>query len=622
MNNRSESPEDALAVTLEAIADTAREGLAVGTGEALRDAARQVFEQVEGLRVLVDKPAKAAEADPGDGRQKRADGPAFDACRLVEAVAEAMAPALGERPVELVSLVADDVPRMVLGDARRVHRVLGELLDNAVRFTDAGMITVECGWSEGLVLQVTDTGPGIPPIHQPRIWESTASPHQPPPGIWQARAGAGLGLPLCRELVEGMGGEIVCRSRLGEGSTFEVRLPFDPGSSAERPLPGRIEGRVLLVEDHPRLRANLARAFEDLGFLVDDAADGREALHKVRHASARYAMALLDADLGDAPGEALIDLIGDRPPLREVPRVAMCRDPAGFDGPTVRKPVTRWRLERAVERALGRRLARRTVSDEPPTAGERRVLVVDDNADSRHLAARILGAYDYTVDLAEDGVEAVSMAGETAYDLIVMDVEMPRLDGLEASRRIRAAEYAGRRAPIIALTAHDSDDFRRRCIDAGMDEHVPRPISGAGLLQAVDRALGVASHRSADVRPLDPGIADPLDGPLPPITLDPELLDLLPAFVEHRRANVDELRRWLDGHEAEPAVLAHGLKGVGGAFGFPAITALGARLGEAIAADDRDVAARCIERLEAHVGDIAGAVAEAVRDGERSGSRR
>ena len=103
-------------------------------------------------------------------------GSAFDACRLVESVAESVGPALGQRAVELVSLVADDVPRMLVGDARRVHRVLVELLDNAVRFTDAGLITIECGWSDGLVMRVTDTGPGIPPIQQARLFEPTSTP--------------------------------------------------------------------------------------------------------------------------------------------------------------------------------------------------------------------------------------------------------------------------------------------------------------------------------------------------------------------------------------------------------------------------------------------------------------
>lgn len=535
----------------------------------------------------------------------RAVSVGFDAARLVESVAETVAGRLGERPVELVSLVSEDMPRSVAGSPNVVRRVLVELLDNAVRFTDTGVVLVDCAWADGLRLTVSDTGPGIPPVEQARLFEA---PHRPHGGIWRARAGQGMGLASIRTLVERLDGRVEVRSRLGEGTTAQVWLPLAPIDAGETPLPDRIEGRVLLVEDHDRLRAGLARSLEDLGFLVDEASDGRSALRAVRRAMGTYDLALLDAELDDAPGDALADLIGDRPSLRGVPCIAMTH--AGdIDGLQVRKPVTRWRLERAVERALGRRLSRRTAADEAPAAAaRRRVLVVDDNPDSRRLAARTLEAHAYRVDLARDGIEAVQAAADVTYDLILMDVEMPRLGGLEATRRVRARERAGHRVPIVALTAHDDAEFRERCIEAGMDDHVARPVRSENLLRAVERALGVVADDVAVTPTSRPATADPL-GALPSIELDPELLDLLPGFIANRRNDVSALRGWLAGETVDARAVAHGLKGVGGAYGFPAITALGALLGDALRAGDRRRAVRCIDRLDEHIEQIGGALA-------------
>lgn len=189
------------------------------------------------------------------------------------------------------------------------------------------------------------------------------------------------------------------------------------------------------------------------------------------------------------------------------------------------------------------------------------------------------------------------------------------MGGLDAARAIRAAEPEGQRVPIVAVTAHDDHAFRARCIEAGMDDHVPRPVRQARLLQVTERALGVVADPSAgDEPPTDP-LADPLADALPAITLAEDVLDLLPEFVDNRRADVAALRRWSrgDGGDEDARRVAHGLKGVGGAFGFPAISALGAALGTAVRAGDRARAEACIERLDTHIQAIGRVVAEAVR---------
>lgn len=533
----------------------------------------------------------------------------FDVARLVESMAESSSYRVGPGPVELICLVDAAVPRRVTGRPDAVRRVLSELLDNALRFTETGAVCVECGWSDGLRLTVSDTGPGMPPPLRARYFGGGARPGGRQG--WRPGDGGVTGLALCSMLVADLGGSMTCTARSGSGTLIDVRLPSRAADATERPLPDRIEGRVLLIEDEPRLRSGLARVLEDLGFLVDEAGDGRSAVRAVRRATTAYDLAIVDAELPDAPGQALLDLIGDRPALQAVPRVAMTRDDAAR-GPRVRKPVTRWRLERAVERALGRRLSRGEASAAAPV-DERCVLVVDDNADSRALAARTLGASGYAVDVAVDGIEAVRMASERLYDLILMDIEMPRMGGLEAARSIRDDELPAHRVPIVAVTAHDDEAFRKRCLDAGMDDHVPRPVRRGRLLRAVERALGVLADAAAGTEPPAPVSDDPLGGELAAVVLGEDVLDLLPDFVANRRADVSTLWRWLEGSvdDAEARRVAHGLKGVGGAFGFPAISALGARVGQAARDGARDQARACVERLDRHVEQIASALAGA-----------
>ncbi len=608
-----------LAENLEAIFDLAERGLGRSAPGHWRAALEAILQRMSALTRHEERPPDArlpstpVEAAPDDRAGETVVS--FDAARLAESVAEMMANRQGQRAVELISLVGEDLPRTVTGPPGTVRRILVELLDNALRFTDTGQVTLSCSWSDGLRVEVADTGPGIPPVEVDRLY---SAPHRPHGGIWLARAGEGMGLALCSALAKSLGGRLECRSQLGIGTTFRLDLPLPAADTRQRPLPDRIEGRVLLVEDHRQLRAGLARALEDLGFLVDEVGGGREALRAVRRATGTYDLALLDAELEDAPGRALLDLIGDRPSLDGVSRISMTRA-AGGDGLEVCKPVTRWRLERAVERALGRRLIRRTVGVERNVGeGERRLLLVDDNPDSRRLAARALEAHHYRVDLAADGVQAVEAAGRVPYDLILMDVEMPRLGGLEATRRIRRAEREGNRVPIVAMTAHDDVGFRTRCIEAGMDDHVPRPIRTDRLLRVVERALGVIARVGPPTPP--PPTVDPLDV-LPPVALDPDVGDLLPDFVARRRADVVALRRWIEGDEVDARSIAHDLKGVGGAYGFPAITTLGALLGAALRAKARERAIRCIERLDEHIGQIEAALAAAHGAGPPDGSR-
>lgn len=433
--------------------------------------------------------------------------------RLEEVVAQAVDLVRRVHGNPAVALICDWADASLLaergllcGDALRLQQVLAKLLSNALRFTPAGKVTLRlaAGPTEAtgrvpLVIGVSDTGVGMSA-------EQLA-------GLRQGRGDAGLGLAVARHLIERMGGRLVVDSEPGRGSRFEVclTLPLAAGGSAPAPLRHR---RVLVAKPCADSRAATLALLRHLGLghgLADsaDVAGTLAALDEARQAGLAFDWLLLDWQLagpGAASAELLAQLRREHPALR----VAVMSPPGQHDGPLQArafgaralcpKPPLPGELRRLFDDALSERAA--------PAGGQSlaglRVLLVEDHPINQEVALRLLGSRGAQVDVAgngQEGLERLMTRGPAAYDLVLMDLQMPVLDGLSATRRLR--ELVGFEAlPVLAMTAHALPEERAQCIAAGMQGHIAKPLDANRLVRELQLFLPASPPRAA-VRALD-----------------------------------------------------------------------------------------------------------------------
>jgi PAS domain S-box-containing protein len=391
------------------------------------------------------------------------------------------------------------------GDARRVKQVLVNLLSNAVKFTpDGGTIGLEVhDDADGREVRVTvsDTGVGIAPDDLPRLFRPFA---QVDTLLTRQQAGWGLGLALVRSFVELHGGAVSVTSEPGAGSRFTFTLPVSApppqGAASRAQLHASNSPAVFIVEDSPDVAALHGRYLRELGFSSVVSPDGVDAVARALDASAR--LVLLDLFLPDETGwDVLRELrrdarTADLPVLVvsavERGREALARGANAF----LRKPVARDALRRAVEvlRAIPAATPASAPSRRPPAlapapARRPRALIADDEPVNIETVADFLAARGFDVDIASDGLEAIARASACPPDVILMDIQMPRLDGLAATRTLRASEAPGQRTPIVAVTALAMEGDRERCLAAGCDAYVSKPVRLRDLLEVVNGLL-------------------------------------------------------------------------------------------------------------------------------------
>jgi signal transduction histidine kinase/CheY-like chemotaxis protein/GAF domain-containing protein len=417
----------------------------------------------------------------------------FDARDLIESVGEILAVRAEAKELDLSVSVHPDVPPVVLGDPNRLRQIVMNLVGNAIKFTESGLVSLQAlpdNVAAGrcdLRITVTDTGIGIAEENLERIFHPFV---QADASTTRRFGGTGLGLSIASSLARLMGGAITVASEPGKGSAFTVTLPvtIDDSVSA-RPRPDVAGVDILAVIDDP------ARA-EALGSRLRAAAAGVTLAHSGADALRLFEAGHFDLVIVDDRVRGHRSLIqrlkADR--TASVAVVALCALSSTLTGEDavegtecVFKPVRETRLLDAVARAAGRRATaggqRRDVSSSASSV-PRHVLVVEDNRDNWNFISRALRGGGYVVDRAENGELGVEAARQRRYALILMDVEMPVMDGFRATEAIRAVERAERRAPtpVIALTAHASRGFRERCLASGMDEYATKPITGQRLL--------------------------------------------------------------------------------------------------------------------------------------------
>jgi two-component system, sensor histidine kinase and response regulator len=441
----------------------------------------------------------------------------FDLSRVVHEVLAGSAGAAQAKRLELACLIHHDVPRALRGDPGRLRQVLTNLVGNAVKFTDEGEVVVrvtleEASSDSALVrFEVSDTGIGVDDALASRLFQSFV---QADGSSSRRHGGTGLGLAISKRLVTLMGGEIGLARRAGRGSTFQFTVPFgrQPSEAPARPArPARLAGRrVLVVDDNATNRRILREQLGHWGMRVAVADGGAKALAVLRQAAAAgttFDLAILDLRMPGMDGLALASAIkelhtpGD---LKLVLLTSFGQRGHGAEASRIgisaylTKPVDEADLYDSLVEVLAsgprpqhRLVTRHSLREARPRIAAH-VLVAEDNEVNQKVAVRILERLGYKVDVADDGDEALEACEQTRYDVVLMDVQMPGLDGFEVVRRIREREQGGRRTPIVAMTASAMKGDRERCLEGGMDDYVAKPVTPDALDTVLRRFVSVA----------------------------------------------------------------------------------------------------------------------------------
>jgi len=435
----------------------------------------------------------------------------FDLVELVESVAEIVGEPAMAKGLELLAYCSPELPTGLRGDPHRIRQVLLNLAGNAIKFTAQGEVIIRVGLDDGVEdryvvrFEVTDTGIGLAPEDRDRMFEPFS---QADSSTTRQYGGTGLGLSISRQLAAAMGGQLGVHSSPGTGSTFWFTVPLElsheapvPRFSAPSPLSGL---RVLVVDDNATNRTVLhdqLHHWEMSVDLVDGAGPALACLHEASRAGRPYDVGLLDLCMPDVDGLELARRIQADPVLSGTPLVLMTSGPTVTEAEAravsisaaLTKPVLMSRLRRTLERVVADRDPEEPVAVANPTSTGSlgTVLIVDDGEVNQLVAAGLLTHLGYTTEIAVDGRQAIELIGQRQFDAILMDVQMPVMDGYDATREIRRLEGGGRRTPIIAMTATVTDGERDRCLAAGMDDYIAKPIGKSVVLAMLEHWVPV-----------------------------------------------------------------------------------------------------------------------------------
>ncbi len=449
----------------------------------------------------------------------------FDIRQCIEDAADLILPRAVEKNIELVYSIDAKVPWGVFGDLARVRQVLVNLANNAVKFTAQGMVLIEVmrgvERSDGhveVVFSVRDTGIGIPADRMDRLFKSFSQVDSSTTRIY---GGTGLGLAISKQLVELMGGRIWLESEVGKGSTFSFSVVSNE-DQAPKPVTDHVElrgKRVLIVDDLPVNRKILRLQLESQAMAVTTAASGIEAL-ALLESGASVDIAVLDMQMPEMDGVQLSRLMHSLPKYRSLPLLllsSMGRHELGGDdfAAVLTKPVKVGLLFDTLSRIFGATasapIQEITVIDkELAKRCPLRILLAEDNIVNQKVALKILDRMGYRADVVANGKEAVEAAARQRYDVVLMDVQMPIMDGVEASALIRDSLGADR-PRIIALTANALQGDRERYLGVGMDDYISKPIRVEELASALTQTalsrsmakMGGAAKNSVDADSLD-----------------------------------------------------------------------------------------------------------------------
>jgi signal transduction histidine kinase/DNA-binding response OmpR family regulator/integral membrane sensor domain MASE1 len=453
----------------------------------------------------------------------------FQLRELIEGTAKMLAVRAHQKGLELVCDISNSVPDSVVGDAPRIRQILVNMIGNAVKFTERGEILLAVDsrpldWlsnKKGFELRfsVKDTGIGIPPENQQKIFQAFA---QADGSMTRRFGGTGLGLTISTRLAELMGGTIGVESKPGQGSTFRLTIPVGKGSAlfVEIPLETtRLEGvPVLVVDDNATNRRILGETLSRWGMRPILAGSGQDAI-RILDAMAHCPLVLTDVHMPGMDGFELAEytklhagkvtviMLSSGSALGDTERSRRAGAAA-----CLTKPVSQRELQEAVIRALSAQQNRSSSATQPspppdtsrdpspaPSVEPLRILLAEDNIVNQKVVLRVLEREGHRVVVAGNGREALAALEREVFHLVLMDVQMPEMDGFETAAAIRARErYSGARLPILAMTAHAMSGDRERCLAAGMDGYIAKPVHKMELLEAIGRFTGDPAGRGGN----------------------------------------------------------------------------------------------------------------------------
>jgi CheY-like chemotaxis protein len=569
-----------------------------------------------------------------ESRKLELEATAFSPRMVLGEALKPLAVRAHQKELELLCDIDPAVPDGVIGDPVRFQQIVTNLVGNAIKFTRSGHVLVtvrEDARAEGstrLQVSVADTGIGIPADKQRAIFE----PFRQADGSTTRRfGGTGLGLTISATLVQLMGGRLWVESEPGAGSTFHFTVSLDTTDLAEAPAPHSAlpEMAVLIVDDNQVNRRILIEQVRRWGLHPTDVANGRTALAELAAAARTgrpYGLVLLDANMPDFDGFDVAAAIAGRPELAG-PTVMMLTSSGKYGDQSrcrelgisayLTKPVQTEELFIAVGRALGARPAVPVWQAAGPrpgdlainTAGPRmRILLVEDNVVNQRVALGLLNRRGHDVTVAGNGQEALDILENRRFDVILMDLQMPVMGGLEATREIRAREATTREhVRIVAMTAHAMTGDRERCLSAGMDGYVSKPIIPQILFSVVERPAettaeapsSAAGDRTFDRRALLDRVAG-----------DEELMeDVIRLFLDNCPQQLAAIRAAVEQRNPELVrTTAHALKGAAGNLGGNGLFEAASIL-ERVGAESRlDAAEAAWRRLSAEAANLADAL--------------
>jgi PAS domain S-box-containing protein len=562
----------------------------------------------------------------------------FQLGSVVEGAVELLAARASSKGIELASLVYQDVPTGLRGDPGRVRQVLTNLIGNAVKFTEKGEVVVRANCVEStdthavIRISVSDTGIGISPEGQERLFQAFV---QADGSTTRRFGGTGLGLAISKQLVARMGGEMGVTSEIGKGSTFWFTAKFEKqaGGGMPAPRPAKLRSvKVLTVDDNDTNRAILHHLFTSWGMREEHAASGVEALSKLHAEAGRgrmFDLAVLDMQMPNMDGLELARAMKKDPRYASV-RIVMLtsvdrqEDPeelreTGVDA-YLTKPVKQAQLFDCLSLVMSSDVETREIKSglvalneqpvapvNPPPVANLRILVAEDNPVNQKVALFQLQKLGYSADVVENGRRALEALERVRYDVVFMDCQMPELDGYEATRDLRAIEGEDRHTWIVAMTANSLEGDREKCLNAGMDDYVSKPVKPEHMEAALQRFTGLWGVE----RPGREGKAAPVPGAIDPKTIasfremevDGEesiLSKLIDVFVENTPRVLADARKAVAAR-VSPQVerAAHTLKGSCSNFGAERMRLACERL-EHSARDGRlENATRQIKEIEA-----------------------
>ncbi|MCP4693009.1 MAG: response regulator [Desulfobacterales bacterium] len=639
--------------------------LKTGLSDKQRDFMNRIREAGYSLLHIINDTLDFSKIEAGKMELERVE---FNLHDVLNAISDMFAHKAAEKRIELIISVAPDAPCELIGDPLRLKQVLINLTNNAIKFTNEGEVMVKAAPIRTrrdralLEFSVKDSGIGVAGEKIGELFDSFV---QADSSTTRRHGGTGLGLAICKKLVTIMGGSIHAKSRPGKGSAFYFQLQFPIQSSVQRynfTPPTTLHGkRVLIVDDNQASSELLTEILNSFSFTPHAVESGEAALARLEAAETdpEFDLVLMDWRMPGMDGITAAREIRSRERIRRLPIIMMTafgREEimnqavkAGIDH-FLMKPVKQSLLFDAIMEVFGEETSANVREALPARANEEnldaimgaKILLVEDHPVNRRLAMEWLKPGNFSIDIAENGLEAVSAVEKTVYDAVLMDIQMPKMDGYEATRRIRARPD-GRDTPIIAMTAHAMKGDREKCLDAGMSDYVTKPIQPDRLFAVLTRWI-----RPGDRKRIAPPSEEPGEvaatGPAPPDALPDALPDDLPGV--DKKAALDQLagntrlfrkllidfnrddcrtaardiRSALSRNEArEAARVAHTIKGVSGNLGARSLHHASDRLETALKTDAKEDLEALLANFQKEIEKI-GEAAEKLSRGTADGA--